>query len=150
MIAVLQRVSWAKVEVDGEVVGEIGRGLLALVGVADSDDEKHAHALADKTAHLRIFPDENHHMNRSLIDVSGAILVVSQFTLLADCRKGRRPSFTRAAPPERADALHEVYIDRLREYGLPVETGRFRAMMDVSLCNDGPVTITLDSRELVK
>jgi len=150
MIAVIQRVKRAKVEVDGEVVGQIGRGLLVLAGVASGDDENHVRALADKTAHLRIFPDERHNMNRSVLDAGGSVLVVSQFTLLADCRKGRRPSFTDAAPPERADELLERFVARLREIGLKVETGRFRAMMDVSLCNDGPVTIVLDSRDLVK
>ncbi|MCX8035572.1 MAG: D-aminoacyl-tRNA deacylase [Candidatus Sumerlaeia bacterium] len=150
MIAVLQRVKWARVEVAGRLVGEIGPGLLALVGVAAADDEQHALALADKTVHLRIFPDAQHHMNRSLLDVGGAILAVSQFTLLADCRKGRRPSFTDAAPPERANALFERYVARLREHNLPVATGQFQAMMDVSLCNDGPVTLVLDSRHWVK
>jgi D-tyrosyl-tRNA(Tyr) deacylase len=150
VIAVLQRVTWAKVEVDGRVVGQIGPGLLALVGVGASDDEMHAQALADKTACLRIFPDEQHNMNRSVLDVGGSVLVVSQFTLLADCRKGRRPSFIDAAPPDRANALLEHFIVRLREYNLPVATGQFQAMMDVSLCNDGPVTIVLDSREMVR
>ncbi len=150
MIAVLQRVKWARVEVAGRPVGEIGPGLLALVGVAAGDDEQHAQALADKTVHLRIFPDAQHHMNRSLLDVGGAILAVSQFTLLADCRKGRRPSFTDAAPPDRANVLFERYVARLREHNLPVATGQFQAMMDVSLCNDGPVTIVLNSREWVK
>jgi len=150
MIAVLQRVKWAKVEVDGRTVGEIGPGLLALVGVAASDDEAHARALADKTVFLRIFPDEQHNMNRSVLNVGGAVLVVSQFTLLADCRKGRRPSFIEAAPPERANALLEHYVAQLREQGVAVETGQFQAMMDVSLCNAGPVTIVLDSREWVK
>jgi len=150
MIAVLQRVKWAKVEVDGNVVGQIGPGLLALVGVAVTDDEKHAQALGDKTVSLRIFPDEQRHMNRSVLDVGGSVLVVSQFTLLADCRKGRRPSFIDAAPPERANALLDQYVGRLREHNVTVATGQFQAMMDVSLCNDGPVTIVLDSRELVK
>jgi len=150
MIAVLQRVKWAKVEVDGRTVGEIGPGLLALVGIADTDDENHARTLADKTAYLRIFPDDQHNMNRSVLDVAGSILVVSQFTLLADCRKGRRPSFIEAAPPERANALLGNYVVRLREYGIRIETGQFQAMMDVSLCNDGPVTIVLDTRQLAK
>jgi len=150
MIAVIQRVKWAKVEVGGRVVGQIGPGLLVLVGVAGADDEAHARALADKTVHLRIFPDDQHNMNRSALDVGGSMLVVSQFTLLADCRKGRRPSFTNAAAPDRANALIEQFASRLREHGVTVETGEFQAMMDVSLCNDGPVTIALDSRELVK
>jgi len=149
MIAVLQRVNWAKAEVDGAAVGAIGRGLLALVGVARTDDAAHAHALADKTVHLRIFPDAEHNMNRSLLDVGGAILVVSQFTLLADCRKGRRPSFLDAAPPHAATALLEQFLARLREHPVEVATGQFQAMMDVSLCNDGPVTIVLNSAELV-
>jgi len=150
MIAVLQRVKWANVEVEGRVVGRIGPGLLALVGVAGTDDETHAQALADKTVYLRIFPDDQHNMNCSVLDVGGALLVVSQFTLLADCRKGRRPSFIEAAPPERANAILEKYVARLRESGAHVETGQFQAMMHVSLCNDGPVTIVLDSRQLVK
>jgi D-tyrosyl-tRNA(Tyr) deacylase len=150
MIAVLQRVNWARVEVGGQTVGEIGPGLLALVGVAATDDETHARALADKTVYLRIFPDDQYNMNRSVMDIGGAILVVSQFTLLADCRKGRRPSFIDAAPPDRATALLDQYIARLREHNVPVATGQFQAMMDVSLCNAGPVTIVLDSRELVK
>jgi D-tyrosyl-tRNA(Tyr) deacylase len=149
MITILQRVKWAKVEVEGRVVGEIGPGLLALVGVAGADDETHARALADKTVYLRIFPDDQHNMNRSVLDAGGSILVVSQFTLLADCRKGRRPSFTEAAPPARANALFEHYAARLREYNVTVATGQFQAMMDVSLCNDGPVTIVLDSRQFV-
>ena len=150
MIAVLQRVHWAKVEVDRRVVGEIGPGLLALVGVGGEDDATHVDALADKTVRLRIFPDAHHNMNRSVLDVGGSILVVSQFTLLADCRKGRRPSFTRAAPPDRANRLIERYTARLASHGVAVQTGEFQAMMDVSLCNAGPVTIVLDSRDLVK
>jgi len=151
MIAVLQRVKWAKVEVAGQLVGKIGPGLLALVGVAATDDEEHARALADKTANLRIFPDDDHNMNRSILDAGGSLLAVSQFTLLADCRKGRRPSFIDAAPPERANALFENFAAQLRrQHGIHVETGQFQAMMDVSLCNDGPVTIVLDSRQMVK
>ena len=149
MIAVVQRVKWAKVEVGDRVVGEIGPGFLVLVGVGGSDDEFHARALADKIAHLRIFPDDRHNMNRSALDVGGSMLVVSQFTLLADCRKGRRPSFTGAAAPDHANALIERFVFRLREHRVSVETGEFQAMMDVSLCNDGPVTIVLDSRQVV-
>jgi D-tyrosyl-tRNA(Tyr) deacylase len=147
MIAVLQRVNWAKVEVDGQTVGAIERGLLALVGVARTDTADQARALADKTVHLRIFPDDDHNMNRSLLDIRGAILVVSQFTLLADCRKGRRPSFIDAAPPAEATAFLDQYIDQLRAHNVRVETGRFQAMMEVSLCNEGPVTIVLNSAE---
>jgi D-tyrosyl-tRNA(Tyr) deacylase len=150
MIAVLQRVNWAKVEIEGRTVGAIDRGLLALAGVARTDAAEQARALADKTVNLRIFPDDDHNMNRSLLDIGGAILVVSQFTLLADCRKGRRPSFIAAAPPAEATAILDLYIARLREHSVRVETGRFQAMMDVSLCNDGPVTIVLNSAELVR
>lgn len=151
MIAVLQRVKWAKVGVEGKVVGQIGPGLLVLAGISAEDDESHVNTLADKIVHLRIFRDDDHNMNRSVLDVRGSLLVVSQFTLLADCRKGRRPSFTNAAPPDRANALLETFVQRLREHPVPsVETGAFGAMMDVSLCNEGPVTILLDSRDLVK
>lgn len=145
MRAVVQRVGSARVEVDGKVVGEIGRGLLVLLGVGEEDADKQAHWLADKIAGLRIFEDEAGKMNLSVEEVCGSLLVVSQFTLYGDCRKGRRPSFTKAAPPAEADRLYEVFVARLRELGLPVETGVFQAMMQVHLVNDGPVTLVVDT-----
>lgn len=145
MRAVLQRVSSAAVEVDGATVGAIDAGLLILLGVGTGDTLAEAHVLAAKTVDLRIFADEAGKFNRSLRDVGGAALVVSQFTLYADTRKGRRPSFTDAAPPEEAAALVAAYADALRAAGVPVATGVFGAMMRVSLTNEGPVTIILDS-----
>jgi D-tyrosyl-tRNA(Tyr) deacylase len=144
MRIVLQRVTSARVEVHGEPVGEIDRGLLALVGVGQGDTDAEADWLADKTVDLRIFPDEAGKMNRSVIDVGGRVLVVSQFTLLGDCRKGRRPAFVGAAPPEEATRLYERYADRIRERGVPVERGVFAADMQISLTNDGPVTLVID------
>jgi len=146
MRAVLQRVARAEVEVDGEVVGQIGKGILALVGVGREDSEADAKLLADKTVNLRIFPDAAGRMNRSLKEVGGALLVVSQFTLLGDCRKGRRPSFVAAAAAPVAERLYHVFVDRAREHGLEVATGRFQQLMQVSLVNDGPVTLLLDSK----
>jgi D-aminoacyl-tRNA deacylase len=148
MRVVVQRVSRASVEVDGRLTGAIGSGLLVLAGLADGDTQADLELIADKIVHLRIFGDEEGKMNRSLLDVGGGLLVVSQFTLHADCRKGRRPSFTRAAAPERATALFDEFVERLRGYGAPVETGVFGAMMNVELVNAGPVTIILDSDEL--
>ena len=148
MRAVLQRVSSARVVVENEAVGEIGPGLAVLLGVEDGDSEKDAFYLAEKTAGLRIFEDGEGKMNLSVTDVGGEILVVSQFTLLADCRQGRRPGFSRAATPEKANALYEHYVDLLRERGLRVATGTFQAMMEVSLVNQGPVTMLLDSRKV--
>lgn len=145
MRAVLQRVSRAKVTVDNTLVGEIGPGLLVLLGITHDDTTKQVQWLAEKIVHLRIFPDEQDKMNRSLLDVAGSLLVVSQFTLYGDCAKGRRPSFIDAAPPEIAIPLYESYVDALRELGATVETGRFGAMMDVELVNDGPVTLILES-----
>jgi D-tyrosyl-tRNA(Tyr) deacylase len=145
---VLQRVTRASVRIDGETVGEIEGGLLLLVGVADGDDEGTARRLAQKCAEMRIFADDEGRFNRSLLDISGAALVVSQFTLLADVRKGRRPSFTDAAAPEVASALVDAFADALREMGVRVESGRFGAHMEVDLVNDGPVTIVLDSADL--
>jgi D-aminoacyl-tRNA deacylase len=145
MRAVVQRVKEAKVEVKGDVVGEIGQGLLIFLGVGEDDAEKDALYLADKIAHLRIFPDPGGAMNLSVMDVGGAALVVSQFTLWGDCRKGRRPSFAHAARPEKAKALYENFIRLLKEKKMSVETGRFQEMMDVWLVNDGPVTLLLDS-----
>jgi D-tyrosyl-tRNA(Tyr) deacylase len=131
-----------------EVVGRIERGLLVLLGVAAGDGQDDARQLADKLVALRVFDDDAGKMNRSLADVGGAMLVVSQFTLLGDCRKGRRPSFDAAAPPEAAQSLYEVFAGHVRQQGIEVATGRFREMMQVHLVNDGPVTLLLDSRKL--
>ena len=141
MRAVVQRVSRAEVRVDGEVVGSIGRGMLVLLGVTDEDGDGDARALASKIAKLRIFPSERKDIDASAVDVGGAALVVSQFTLCADTRKGNRPSFVSAAQPEKASRLYERFCAELAAEGVPVETGRFAAMMDVELVNDGPVTI---------
>jgi len=146
MRAVVQRVKRAEVRVSGEVVGAIATGLLALVGVEEGDSEEDVAYLADKIAGLRVFEDAEGKMNRSAVEVAGGVLLVSQFTLLGDCRKGRRPSFTTSAPPDLAEALYLSVSRRLREHGLPVATGRFRAEMEVELVNDGPVTLLLDSR----
>jgi len=146
--AVVQRVSRAEVRVDGAVVGSIGRGLLVLLGVAVSDVEADARAIAEKVAALRVFEDPAGKMNLPVAEVGGGVLLVSQFTLLGDVRKGNRPSFVEAAPPEAAAALYERCCALLREKGLPVATGTFRATMEVALVNDGPVTILLDSRKL--
>jgi D-tyrosyl-tRNA(Tyr) deacylase len=140
----LQRVKRAAVKVDGEVVGQIGKGILVLLGVERGDDERTADYLADKSAELRIFPDGEGRMNLSVEDVGGSVLVVSQFTLAAATRKGRRPSYSGAAEPELATALYERFMERLRSRGVPVAAGVFQAMMDVELVNDGPVTILLD------
>lgn len=148
MRAVVQRVSMSQVTVGDEVVGQIGRGLLVLLGVGIDDREVDARYLVEKTAGLRIFSDEFGKLNRSVRDVSGGVLVISQFTLLGDARNGKRPSFTQAAPPEVAQRLYEFYCDQMRELGIEVATGRFRADMQVQLINDGPVTILLDSRKL--
>jgi D-tyrosyl-tRNA(Tyr) deacylase len=149
MRAVLQRVSRASVTVDGQVVGAIEAGWLLLLGVAAGDDAEDVEKLADKVRHLRAFEDEQGKMNRSVHDAGGAVLVVSQFTLLADCRGGRRPSFTEAADPETAERLYLHFVDTLRASGLKTDTGTFRAMMKVELVNDGPVTFLLDSKKLV-
>jgi D-tyrosyl-tRNA(Tyr) deacylase len=146
MRAVVQRVSRARITVAGEVVGEMGEGLLALVGVAGDDGEEDARELAAKLVHLRVFPDREGRMNRSLLEAGGALGVVSQFTLLGDARKGRRPSYAGAAPPERAEPLVEAVVSAARGLGVTVVTGRFRAAMDVSLVNQGPVTVLLDTR----
>ncbi|WP_165226635.1 D-aminoacyl-tRNA deacylase [Aquisphaera insulae] len=147
MRAVVQRVSRGSVEIDGSTVGAIGAGFVVLLGVARDDGEADAAWLADKILNLRVFEDEQGKMNRSVVDVRGGILVVSQFTLLADCRAGRRPSFTAAADPADAERLYERFVAILRGSGLEVATGVFRAMMQVSLVNDGPVTLLLDSRK---
>jgi D-tyrosyl-tRNA(Tyr) deacylase len=146
MRACVQRVSRASVTVDGAVVGQIGPGLMVLLGVATDDTEADADYLAEKIATLRIFEDADGKMNQSLAEASGAMLVVSQFTLYGDCRKGRRPSFTAAAPPELAERLYERFVAQVRAQGIPTETGRFRAMMQVELVNEGPVTMLLESR----
>lgn len=144
MIAVIQRVTSANVVVDGQTVGEIGRGILVLLGVEKGDDEARADWLAEKIVNLRIFEDEAGKMNRSLADVGGSLLVVSQFTLAGNCDKGRRPSFDSAAPPEEGKRLYEYFVDVVKRFGLPVATGIFQADMQVSLVNDGPVTFILE------
>lgn len=147
MRAVLQRVSEARVRVAGAVVGEIARGLMILLGVGREDTERDVGYLAEKVAGLRIFEDGEGKLNRSVADIAGGVLVVSQFTLLGDCRKGRRPGFSAAAPPELANQLYQDFAARLRAKGLPVATGIFQADMQVELINDGPVTMLLDSRK---
>jgi D-aminoacyl-tRNA deacylase len=143
--AVVQRVSRAKVSVNGEICGKVGRGLLVLLGVGQSDAEADAEYLADKIAGLRIFEDEQGKMNRSVGEAQGGVLVVSQFTLYGDVRRGRRPSFDAAAAPDRARDLYEYFVKSIRGLGLPCSTGRFQEMMQVELVNEGPVTILLDS-----
>lgn len=147
MRALIQRVSQASVSIEGEVVAAIKQGLVVLVGVGRADAAADAQYLADKTAHLRVFPDESGKFNLSALDISGEMLVVSQFTLYASTRKGRRPSFTDAAPPEAAEPLVDDFVDCLRTLGLKVDTGRFQQRMLVDICNDGPVTIFIDSEE---
>lgn len=148
MRAVIQRVSRAQVTVDGEIVGEIGKGILLLLGIVEDDSEKEAAYLLEKTLNLRIFEDSDGRMNLSLLDIKGELLVVSQFTLYGDARKGRRPSFIRAAAPDEANRLYEFFVSEARKQIEKVETGRFQAMMHVELVNDGPVTILLDSEKL--
>jgi D-tyrosyl-tRNA(Tyr) deacylase len=148
MRAIVQRVSRAQVAVDGEIVGEVGCGLLVFLGVTHADAEEDADYLADKIAGLRVFEDEDGKMNLDVAAVSGGILVVSQFTLYGDVRRGKRPSFDAAAPPEPARRLYEYFVARIRAAGLPCETGRFQEMMEVELVNDGPVTILLDSSKM--
>ncbi len=147
MKALLQRVSTAKVEVDGKIVGEIGKGLLVLVCAMKGDTEKDLEYLVKKVSQLRIFEDDRGKMNLSVTDIKGAVLVVSQFTLAAATRKGNRPSFENAETPERAKMMYEVFVQRLKDAGIPAQAGVFGAMMDVSLVNDGPVTIWIDSRK---
>ncbi len=147
MRAVLQRVTRSSVSVDHQTIGAIGPGLLVLLGVAREDAEADADYLAEKIIQLRIFEDEAGKMNHSLGETGGAMLVVSQFTLLGDCRKGRRPSFAAAAPPEKAEALYGRFVDRVKASGIQVATGRFRAMMHIDLINDGPVTLIVDSQQ---
>ena len=146
MKALVQRVKYARVKVAGETVGEIGAGLLILLGVGLEDTEKEAAFVADKCANLRIFEDDAGKMNRSLLDTGGAALVISQFTLYGDASHGRRPSFSAAAPPELAEPLYQKFVELIKNAGIPVATGRFRAEMAVELCNDGPVTIMVESR----
>ena len=146
MRAVVQRVSEAWVTVDGAITGQIGRGFLVLLGIAGDDTEQDVVWIAEKIAGLRVFEDSEGRMNLGLAEVAGAVLLVSQFTLYGDCRKGRRPSFVAAARPEVAIPLYQSVIAELRGHGLPVETGKFQAHMDVRLLNDGPVTLLLDSR----
>ena len=145
MRAVVQRVKESHVTVADEIVARIGHGLLVLLGVAKGDTNKDAAYLANKISHLRIFEDDQGKMNRSLLETGGSMLVVSQFTLLGDCRKGRRPSFIQAARPEDADHLYDSFTELVRDMGIDVKTGRFRTMMAVSLINDGPVTIIIES-----
>jgi D-tyrosyl-tRNA(Tyr) deacylase len=146
MRVVLQRVSEGRVRIDGAIVGEIARGVLVLLGITASDTPEQAEWLADKIVGLRIFEDDAGKMNRDLIEVGGSALIVSQFTLYGDCRKGRRPSFIEAAPPAVAVPLYAAFVDAVRARGVPTATGRFGAMMQVELINDGPVTLIVDSK----
>src|SRR2546430_10939397 len=148
MRALLQRVSRASVTVDGKIVGQIGQGLLILLGIGQQDSELQVKTLADKIVYLRIFGDDEGKMNRSLLDIGGEVLVISQFTLYADTRRGRRPSFTNAAPPAVAEPLVERFKEAIASYGLTVASGIFGASMQIDLCNEGPVTIWLDSEDL--
>ena len=146
MRAVVQRVKEAEVRVEEKVIGKIGHGVAVFLGVEQTDEIQDADYLVSKIVQLRIFKDSEQKFNRSLLDVQGAMLVVSQFTLLGDCRKGRRPSFSDAAPPEKARGLYEYFISRVAQSGIPVASGEFQAMMEVFLINDGPVTMLLDSK----
>ena len=149
MKAIIQRVSSAQVDIEGKTVGKIGSGFLILLGVEQDDDERHAKALADKISFLRVFTDENDKMNLALSDVNGGVLVISNFTLCADCSHGRRPSFIAAARPETAEPLYDFFCDKMRDNGIDkVERGVFGADMQVSLINDGPVTIDINSKDL--
>jgi D-tyrosyl-tRNA(Tyr) deacylase len=148
MRGVVQRVKRAKVTVDGRQTGQVEDGILLLLGIGCDDDEKDLDYICDKTVNLRIFEDDAGKMNKSIIDIGGSILLVSQFTLLGDARRGRRPSFTDAAPPERAIPLYEMSIRKFKECGIKTETGEFGAHMEVELTNDGPVTILLDSKKI--
>jgi D-tyrosyl-tRNA(Tyr) deacylase len=148
MRAVIQRVTSCSVTVENIQISSIGPGLLILLGVTHSDEPSEAEYLADKIANLRIFEDSDGKMNRSLIDIGGEILVVSQFTLYGDCRKGRRPSFIEAASPEKAEKLYEYFTEQIRKKGIPAQSGQFRAMMKVELVNDGPVTIIIESKPM--
>ena len=145
MKILIQRVKKADVKIEGQAVSAIDRGILALVGIEKGDTKEAVEKLAKKVANLRIFPDENDKMNRSLIDIQGEILVVSQFTLCGDCKKGTRPSFDKSAPPEIANELYEYFVSQISSYGIKACTGKFGAMMQVSLINDGPVTFMLEA-----
>jgi D-tyrosyl-tRNA(Tyr) deacylase len=147
MRAVIQRVSKGSVEIEGELVGSIGAGLVVFIGVAHDDTEVEVRQMAEKIPKLRLFKDDDGKMNRSVVDIAGAVLVISQFTLFGDVRAGNRPGFELAAKPEHAEACYEKVVSLLRATGLSVATGRFRTTMQVNLCNDGPVTILLDSRK---
>ena len=147
MRAVVQLVKKASVSVKGAVISEIGYGLLVLLGVRKNDTPSDARMLAEKIVHLRVFPDQGKLMNLSVLDVNGQMLIVSQFTLYGDCRKGRRPSYSDAAPPDQAEELYKLFIQETARLGVPVASGKFQAMMDVSLINDGPVTLLLDSEK---
>jgi len=147
MRACIQRVSRAQVTVAGELVGQIGPGMLVLLGIAEGDDDRSAGVLAEKAAGLRIFEDRDGKMNLALADTGGAMLVVSQFTLLGDCRKGRRPSFDKAARPELAERLYRLFVEAVAQRGIAVATGKFREHMEVELVNDGPVTFLIDTRD---
>ncbi len=144
MKIVLQRVKQAKVTVDDKITGSINKGILILLGIHKDDSEQQADFLVKKCVDLRIFPDEDYKMNLSLNDVNGEALIVSQFTLYGDCRKGRRPSYTNAAPPEKGKKLYKYFVEKMKEQDIPVQTGVFGAMMDVELVNDGPVTVVLE------
>jgi D-aminoacyl-tRNA deacylase len=148
MRAVIQRVKSAAVRVDGDIVGQIGQGLVVLVGVAKDDGPEDVDYMARKIGNLRVFPEHDRLLHFTTAEVGGGVLVVSQFTVFGDCRKGRRPSFDQSAPPELAEKLYKDLVAALAKTGLPVATGRFRAMMEVSLVNDGPVTLLLDSKKL--
>jgi len=147
MRAVVQRVLQARVEIEGRTVGAVDKGLLAFLGVGREDEPEDARYLADKIVNLRVFSDDEGKMNRSVLEIGGGVLAVSQFTLWGDCRKGRRPSFVDAAPPEKAESLYESFLEALRRHPVEVASGRFQAMMEVRLVNDGPVTLLLDSRK---
>ena len=146
MRAVVQRVSYSKVTVDGALVGEIHKGLNVLLGIGQEDSQKDIEYLAEKIVNLRIFEDSNDKMNLSLLDVKGEIIVISQFTLYGDCRKGKRPSYDKAARPEIAEEMYNKFIDYLKKFDIPVQTGKFQAMMMVDIQNDGPVTLLIDSK----
>ncbi len=148
MRAVIQRVSRAQVTVESELTGRIGKGLLILLGIGKEDTLEDAKFLAEKIINLRIFPDKYDKINLSVKDIEGELLIVSQFTLYADCRKGRRPSFEQAAKPDTAQKLYTIFIEQCKHHDIKVEEGRFQASMDVELCNEGPVTIIIDTKNL--